>query len=215
MNRYSHVIWDWNGTLLDDVRFNLSVINTMLEKRGLPPLDSLEAYRAVFSFPIIHYYKRVGFDMEKEPFEQLAAEFIALYHAGKNSIPLFPGTEETLRAISLAGIRQVILSASEAGMLLEQVQSYGIHAYFDEIIGIGDIYASGKIDQGRAYMKRAKPARAALIGDTTHDMETAQALGADLILIGRGHQSKQALLSCGAALADDFTQLPGILGLHA
>jgi len=210
MTKYTHILWDWNGTLIDDAAWNLSRVNIMLKKRGLPVLGSLEIYRSIFGFPVIDYYSRAGFDMEKEPFELLASEFIALYYDEDGSIPLFPGAEDTLKKIGLAGIRQVILSASESNLLFKQVKSYGIEKYFDEIIGIEDIYAAGKIERGRFYIKRAKPARAVLIGDTSHDKETADAMGTDLIFIGRGHHDKNTLLSCGAPVTDDFE---GVLAL--
>ena len=75
MNRYSHVIWDWNGTLLNDIEWCLSIVNRMLANRDLKPLGSVSEYRNVFCFPIIEYYKNVGFDFEKEPFETLAEEY--------------------------------------------------------------------------------------------------------------------------------------------
>lgn len=51
------IIWDWNGTLLDDVQYTYSIVNEMLVKRGKPAL-SYEQYKNVFSFPIREYYKK-------------------------------------------------------------------------------------------------------------------------------------------------------------
>ena len=48
---YRHVIWDWNGTLVDDVAATLAAVNRMLSARGMPALDIVR-YREVFDFPV-------------------------------------------------------------------------------------------------------------------------------------------------------------------
>ena len=68
LTRYSHILWDWNGTLLDDAWLCVDVMNSMLTERKLQPL-TLQRYRDIFSFPVKDYYLLLGFDFEKEPFE--------------------------------------------------------------------------------------------------------------------------------------------------
>ena len=210
-SRFSHIIWDWNGTLLDDVAWCIACVNAMLEKRGLPVLDSVGAYHGVFGFPVIDYYRRVGFDFDKEPFEKLAVEYIGLYHDDKNSASLFPDARAILAAFQSRGTRQIILSASETGNLITQMAPFGIEAYFDEILGAADIYAGGKSGLGKSYMERVRPENAVLIGDTAHDSETARALGVGCVLVANGHQGKDALLRCGAPVLDNLSQLLALL----
>ena len=102
--RYSHIIWDWNGTLLDDVELCFTCINILLANKNAPPIVDINAYRDVFGFPVIEYYRRVGFDFDKEPFEIPAAEFIKLYHSDDNRFRLFEGAMETLAKIRMMGI---------------------------------------------------------------------------------------------------------------
>ena len=59
---YTHVIWDFNGTILNDVRLGISCTNRMLEERGLPVIPDEDTYRGIFGFPIDDYYSRLGFD---------------------------------------------------------------------------------------------------------------------------------------------------------
>ena len=61
------IIWDWNGTLLDDLDLSLESVNILLEERNLPAL-SVEKYKDIFCFPIVDYYVKAGFDFEKEAF---------------------------------------------------------------------------------------------------------------------------------------------------
>ena len=36
LTAHRHLIWDWNGTLLDDLDLSVDVMNTLLARRGLP-----------------------------------------------------------------------------------------------------------------------------------------------------------------------------------
>jgi len=208
MSKYSHIIWDWNGTLFNDVAWSIEVFNTMLKKRGIRTLKNVSDYHNVFCFPVIQYYKNVGLDLDSEMFEDLAAEFILLYHSGNSgNCKLFPNAETVLNAIYESGITQVVLSASEKGNLLSQIKEFDIANYFDEILGLSDIFAKSKVDIGLDYIKRKNVKDAILIGDTAHDYEVSNALGIDCILIPNGHQSKNALLSCNVPILDDISEV--------
>ncbi|HEX9978007.1 MAG TPA: HAD hydrolase-like protein, partial [Acidimicrobiia bacterium] len=104
-----HVIWDWNGTLLDDVRECVAVVNFLLAARHLPPL-TLEKYRDCVDFPVVNFYRQLGFIFEGETFEQVAHEYIAGY---LNMVPrcsLHDGARETLDALAGAGFTHSLLS---------------------------------------------------------------------------------------------------------
>ena len=204
--KYTTVIWDWNGTLLDDVQWCLTVVNILLINRGLLPIKNVHAYRDVFGFPIIDYYRRAGFDFEKEPFESPATEFIDMYHSDISRFRMFDGAVEVLAAANEMGLRQIILSASEMNNLRSQVGLFDIERYFDEIIGISDIYAGSKLTAGKEYIARncLDNGKSVLIGDTVHDHEVAKALGIGCILISNGHQHKHKLLECGVPVLDDI-----------
>ena len=210
-NKYTHVIWDWNGTLLDDVGWCMNSINIMLKKRSLPIFKDAAAYHKVFGFPVIDYYRRMGFDFDKEPFEQLAEEFMNLYHSDSSSFKLFPDVKNTLAFMKASGLRQVVLSASELSNLRLQVKLLDVEDYFDEILGISNIYATSKKDIGLEYMARADIGKAVLIGDTAHDYEVAAALGVDCVLIANGHQSKSELATCGVPVLDDINCVKAII----
>jgi len=208
MMKYSHVIWDWNGTLFNDVDWCFRVINSMLSKRGIKTLQGIDEYREAFCFPIIQYYINVGFDFSIEPFEVLAKEFIALYHSEKSgNCKLYPNSEATLESLHKKGISQIILSASEKGNLLSQISEFDITKYFDEILGISDIYAKSKIDIGLEYLSKNDIEKAVLIGDSVHDSEVAKALGVDCILIPNGHQKRERLQSCCVPIVDDISYI--------
>jgi len=207
MATYSNVIWDWNGTLFDDVSACVEAMNIMLGRRGLPQLESVAAYRSLFGFPVQDFYRRLGFDFSKESFADLSAEYNPIYHQLASQAHLFPGAEETLKAIKRGGMRQVILSATQLDNLISQMSPFGVSGYFDEILGLPDILAASKIELGKQYIARVKPQRTLLIGDTVHDKEVADALGADCVLIAAGHQDRRTLLDCGATVLNSIADL--------
>ena len=207
MSSYSHIIWDWNGTLLDDIDWSIACINRMLHKRKLRELDSIDDYHNVFGFPIIDYYRRLGFDFSIEPFDKLAIEYINYYHSNSSHIKIYPNTVDTLRDISSFGISQNIISASEQSNLMSQIIYFNISEYFDRILGISDIYASSKLSIAQNYFLEVKPYKALMIGDTIHDKEVADILGIDCILINGGHQSKKELIKANATVIDSISDV--------
>jgi phosphoglycolate phosphatase len=204
--KYSHIIWDWNGTLFDDVAWCIECINVMLAKRELPIIQDISAYHDVFVFPIIQYYTNIGFDFQQEPFEKLAKEYILLYHSNKSgNSKLHANAENVLTTIYNMGVTQSILSASEISNLLSQMNEFNIDRYFDEVLGLPDIYGKSKIDIGLDYMTRKNIDKALVIGDSVHDYDVATALGADCVLIPNGHQGKEALIASGVPVFDDIS----------
>ena len=120
------VLWDFNGTLLDDVAICVEILNRMLGSRGLPIVTEKE-YLEVFRFPISDYYQSVGFDFSRWPYEDLAVEFMDAYMpASLSRTRLRPGVTDALEAFAKAGIRQVMLSASHLDYLKLQAAHFGI-----------------------------------------------------------------------------------------
>ncbi len=207
MKSYDHIIWDFNGTLLDDVQTGISSVNRLLTERGLKPIPDVEYYRSVFRFPIIDYYRSLGFDFEREPYEELAPKWVALYLEYVKSATLYEDVKATLEYLRERKIAQIILSATELQMLCGQVEELGIREYFEEILGLDNIHAGSKLALAFDWRERHKGARALLVGDTDHDVETAKALGADCVLVARGHQSKEYLMTLGVPVLDDLSEL--------
>jgi len=206
------IIWDWNGTLLDDANICLSAINMMLKKRGLPVL-SLESYRDVFTFPVIEYYKEIGFDFSEEEWDTVAMEFINLYLTKLPECRLTPSAAKTLTLFKQKGYRQAIISAMQHDELIKSVSALGISEYFDYIGGIGDHYGSGKIDNARNYLQQSSlnPAMITLIGDTIHDSEVAAELSCKCVLVSTGHQSYTRLKSTGLTVIKTLSELHSVL----
>ena len=199
------ILWDWNGTLLDDVWTGTAAMNALLQKYKLPLLRDLDHYRSVFCFPVSAYYEKLG--LGGELFAAAGQEWMDEYHAREAQCTLRTGAPEALAAFRAAGWRQVVLSASKRDNLLRQMTRYdGVRAYFDAVLGLDHIYATSKVDIGREWMQQqgVSPADCVMIGDTLHDAEVAQSLGCRCILAAGGHQSDAVLQGAGCEVADSI-----------
>ena len=208
--KYDIVIWDFNGTVLDDTGVSIEAINTVMKARGMNLLGGKADLQNIFCFPVKKYYGALGFDFEKEPFEVPADEWVALYDKQKFSAPLTDGVIHTLEVLHAAGVRQVILSASEKKLLIDQLTSHGITDLFDDILGAGDFYAEGKIGLAKQWAKAnhlLDPRKVLLIGDTNHDFMCAEEIGCDCVLYSGGFMSKERLLPLGCTVIDSICEL--------
>lgn len=202
------IIWDWNGTLLDDLDFCISTINVLLKKRQLDLLDRF-SYKEVFSFPVKEYYKTIGFDFSKEDFSIPAQEFINLYNNGVAQCKLHNAAIEVLEHFKSIGLRQFVLSAMKQNMLEQTLKHQNIFEYFEGVAGLNDHYAVSKVERGEQLIRQFNISKihSTIIGDTNHDFEVAQQLEIDCILVADGHQSASRLKATGAKVIKDLPQL--------
>ena len=206
------IIWDWNGTILDDALVCKTIANIMLSERGIPALADMDAYRAVFGFPIKGYYEKMGyrFGPGDEPYESVADEFILWYDKLYRTAALRPGIVDFLDRRKGEGYRQVLLSATRYDQLAEQVAAFGsVGDRFEQKLGHTDHYAFSKAALAKAFIESEgiPRARALFIGDTDHDFEVSSAIGCPCVLLEGGHQSRARLEAVGVPVLRDLTAL--------
>ena len=188
MKPVSLVVWDWNGTLLNDVDENISIVNELLKKRSLPVIGK-ETYKRFFRMPIKSFYMDIGFDFSEESFESIAKEYNHLYKQKFSSMPLTNEIEGILEYIDGCNIDQYIVSASEQKSLDVQVSEKNISRYFKKIVGNDDFSVVSKIEKAKELRTEfGKEDKILFIGDMFHDYEAAQAIGADCVIYRNGHQ---------------------------
>lgn len=202
------IIWDYNGTLIDDVHICIESINKMLIDRNIRPIDEF-SYKKLFDFPVKEYYAKIGFDFNKESFEYVGKLFVDIYNERSKSCFLHKGVVEVLKSFADAGKKQYVLSARQEQSLADELDFFGISHYFTDIYGLKDLYAYGKKDLGMKMMKdyQFDPETTVMIGDTCHDAEVARAMGIDIVLMSYGHHLKERLLSCSYVVFDDVNEL--------
>jgi len=206
MNTLPYIIWDWNGTLIDDVSAAVNALNRMLSIRGVAPVTR-DFYRAHFGFPVRPFYAVAGLDMEKEDWDNICTDFHQ-FIAEEPDQHLRPDAKDALQLVRDMGGHQSILSALRQDLLLRDTAHEGVQAAFDGIFGVDNLDGATKLSRGHdlvAHLKSsgllASGQSLFFIGDTLHDAEVGVALGATPILVEGGHQSSERLRAAGYAVA--------------
>lgn len=204
---FSCVLWDWNGTLVDDADVALDSVNDMLIKRNMSPIDK-EFYLRNCSTPIINFYRKI-FDLEKVDYEDLLKEFNDGYHLHINDSGLMKGALSVLKRLKEQGITQVIVSSSAQKEILTFMNRFEVEGYFSAVLGAEDYYAESKLQRAVCFLteNNIAPQNVVVIGDTLHDHEIAKALNSECFLISNGHQCKDDLLQSGNMVLDDISEV--------
>ncbi|NLB91564.1 MAG: HAD family hydrolase [Clostridiales bacterium] len=202
-----YVLWDWNGTLLDDVQIAVDTNNDVFPLFDLPLQVTLEDYLELFDFPVKDYYLKVG--VPEPLFDAVAQQWSLLYMENSKKALLQKDAESTLDFFSDKGCTQVIISASKQEHLHQQVARYSIEKYFDAMLGLNNIYAVSKVDLAKQYLKKQKisPKQALFIGDTLHDAQVAQAIGCTCVLVAKGHHPRYRLSLAGVPVFDSLLEV--------
>lgn len=198
---------------MDDAWLCVQIMNAMLERRSMPQVD-VTTYRQHFGFPVKGYYDWLGFDPAIDTFEAISQEYIEAYEQRRLECTLHTEAISLLRSFQTRGVSQSIVSAYRQHTLEEIVAHYGLMPYFSWLVGLDNIFAAGKVENAKAHRSNLPHAdhELLLIGDTLHDFEVAQAIGADCILLAHGHHNRQRLETTGAPVFDSFAQVRVHLG---
>ncbi|PKM62961.1 MAG: hypothetical protein CVU97_02710 [Firmicutes bacterium HGW-Firmicutes-21] len=209
--RYSHVLWDWNGTLIDDMECSLTAVNIMLSKRNKSSITR-EQYFEYIDTPIRRFYENI-FDFSEISMTEIMEDFNLYYSLHIGEFPLMSGAREVLEELNKKGATQIILSSSSNDIILPFSEKIKVKHFFEHILGASDSYVNGKIERAVCFISDndINPKSCVLIGDTLHDYETAAALGCDCILIPNGHQARADLIATGAIVAKDISFVPNLL----
>ena len=207
--KYDYVLWDWNGTLLDDVCAALDCVNEMLDGLNRERIG-LERYCELIDTPIINFYYGL-FGTRDIDFNTISEQFHTAYGKRVDGLRLMPDAERMLGYIHGLGIKQLIVTSAHAGDVRRQISKRGIERYFECIIGADDKYARSKTERAQLYFKQLPQARLLMVGDTLHDLQTARALGADCVLLTSGHQGPSVLAAADCFVTDGLDTLVDIL----
>ena len=203
-----HILWDWNGTLIDDVQINIEILNDLLQRYGLAP-QNLQQYKDRFGFPLEDFYRELGMDFTRVSYQEIADEYLLLYRVRQFECSLHQDSRTILNHFRDRGMGQSILSAYHETRLQEVVSRFRIETYFEFMVGRSDHYAHSKLDQGRLLLAKLNlpPQSILMIGDTLHDAQVASALGVHCLLVADGHQSEERLLTLGIPVFENLKAL--------
>ncbi len=212
MKKPSIVIWDWNGTIFDDLQISLDAVNYILENRALPPIGR-EEYYEYLDTPIIKFYQR-ALGREDVPFEDISREFNVFYRENIHRAGLTAGVLPIIKELHEMKVPQVIISASHISYIEEKLRELSMEMYFDKIIAAEDYAAGSKLERAEKYMESSGIPRQGrvVIGDTCHDFLMAKTVGGECILLTGGHEGEKKISTTGAKIVDKL-KLSHILSL--
>ena len=205
---YKNIIWDWNGTIVNDAWVFVSIMNVVLQQNQLPP-TTLEHYRKSFCFPVQDYWRGLGFRFTEETFNRLNATFIAEYQK-KMFLPyLHEGLEGLFKILKKQKLQQFVLSASENTLLKRAVKHYHLESFFNGVFGVNNLNAVGKEQLGRFLCDQHNllSSETLFIGDTEYDCKVAKSLCCGVVLISHGHINHQRLLKTGEKVVASVEEL--------
>ena len=194
-----YVLWDWNGTLLDDTQAALDTLNIMLARRGAKPI-AMEFFRDHFAFPCRPFYDTIGMHVADDEWDALAKEYHDLY--AEQPKRLNRETIAALEAVKRSGAKQSIISALRQDLLDEVTARMGVAPYMECIYGVDNLDGASKLDRALELLTAitseaprgdCELSNVTLIGDALHDKEVADALGVRCVLCGQGSHASWRL----------------------
>ncbi|MAV58604.1 MAG: hypothetical protein CMG07_01465 [Candidatus Marinimicrobia bacterium] len=208
MHNYDHIIWDWNGTLLDDLNLSLESLNYILKKRNKNLVDQT-FHEQNFCFPIKDYYRKLNLNLNSKSFELICNDFNKHYKESILNTKLRNDVLIILNQIKKLNIDQSILSALEHKKLNKMINYYKIDHFFKYVHGVNNDEANGKITEAKNLISliNVNRKKILLVGDTNHDSEVAEVLGIDCILIYSGHQSVKILQKSNRKIIKNLKEL--------
>ena len=207
-----HIVWDFNGTLLNDAQLSVDCDNYVFDELGLPHI-TIEDYRRHMTMPVRDFYTALGVDLNIYPYETIARLWLDRFNRRAVSCGLMPGTLEAIDRFAQAGYTQSVLSATYEPDLIKQCDGLKLTDRMTAINGLGDESARKKTDIGRTQLARLglEGNEVVLVGDMTADAELAHALSAHCVLVSWGHNSYERLGATGAPIAESFEELERII----
>ena len=201
-----HIVWDWNGTLFDDLEVVVQSVNHGLEGFGAKPID-LDAYRSHYTRPVKLFYDRL-IGRVISPDEWLAVDqvFHDAYRAALDQARPTADAAQALTTVASGGHTQSLLSMFPHLDLVPLVERLGISGFFDRIDGLsegnpGDLKAEYLERHLRRLIAADDPRSVVVIGDTPDDAIAASHVGARTILYDGGSHHRSDLEATGAVVA--------------
>lgn len=204
------ILWDFNGTVMDDMGASVGAVNAMCTRRGLPQITP-EWYTLHLVMPLQQFYANIGFDMQKERIEDVSAEF--QQECSKFPRPVFPEVLAALERFKQRGMRQLLFSSLHHDTLIQQAGDRGILHYFEDVVGRSDRSLGGKEQAAAAYLMEhgIDPKEVLVVGDLTTDHDMADYIGSPCALIEKGHQHREILSKTGAYILHDAGEIDALL----
>ncbi|MGN9794016.1 HAD family hydrolase [Streptomyces sp. NPDC054847] len=205
----AHLVWDWNGTLLDDIGAVIAATNAAFAELGLEQI-TLERYRELYCVPVPRFYERLmGRLPTNDEWLVMDAAFHKHYWTRAETCGLAEGAAELLVRRQSAGLTQSLLSLAPHEHLVPIVRRHGIEERFVRVDGRIGASTAGKAEHMVRHLAQLGGVRAehvVVIGDAADDAVAAAHVGAKAVLYTGGSHSRASLESVGVPVVDSLQE---------
>lgn len=205
----AHLVWDWNGTLLDDISAVIEATNAAFAELGLERI-TLERYRELYCVPVPRFYERL---MGRLPTDDewlvMDAAFHRHYWTRAEACGLAAGAAELLARRQQSGLTQSLLSLAPHEHLVPIVRRHGIEERFVRVDGRVGASHAGKAEhmvRHLAALEGVPVSRIVVIGDAADDAVAAAHVGARAVLYTGGSHSRASLAKAGVPVVDSLEE---------
>jgi phosphoglycolate phosphatase len=196
------IIFDWSGTLVDDMPPVLEATNAVFRSCGRPTMDR-DTYRREFCLPYTRFYERHAPGLTHDALEDT---FRAAFVNSTAPVTLLPYAERFLQHSKSLGHQHIVLSSALPEAVQAQAVKFGVDRYLDVI------YA-GVVDK-RAFIgpmlerHGLHPENTLYVGDMVHDIETAHHADIKAVALLTGYDYAGVLEAAEPdLLLEDLSQL--------
>ena len=209
-----HVVWDWNGTLFDDLEIVVASVNVSLRSVGAPPIDA-DRYRAVYERPLHRFYESLlGRPVLPEEMAAIDRDFHDAYHALLDQARLTVDARSAVDLVASRGRTQSVLSMWWHDRLVPAVRYFALDDYMLAVDGHRGPAGASKqnhlarhVEQlVRLFPGRVESRGMTVIGDVTDDADAARAVGVGCVLYDGGSQPRAALEATGAPVTSSLIE---------
>ncbi|MEA2002691.1 MAG: HAD hydrolase-like protein [Actinomycetota bacterium] len=207
-----HVIWDWNGTLVDDLPIVVEAVNESLSVLGEGPIDS-DGYREHYTRPVQVFYDRLlGRTVTDDEWHQIDGTFHAAYDAALTRVSLTPDAEEAVAIVAAAGKTQSILSMWWHDDLVPEVARHGLDRFMVRVDGNTKSAGETKERLLQIHLRDVSSATddTVMIGDALDDGLAAMSLGVPCVLYDGGSHHRAELEALDVPVASSLLEAASI-----
>jgi phosphoglycolate phosphatase len=206
LNQIKTIVWDWNGTLIDDLKETVIANKEALTQLGYEQI-SHEFYKNNFALPVDIYYKAIG--IRPCDYAKFSELFLAGYRRRIPSMSLYDQVIPYLSQTKAMGIKHIILSAYEHNGLTEWLDSMDLLSHFDGVFGAHNSSGQCKKNAGKRMVSAMNLDinHCVYFGDTLHDAHVAKYLGITPLLLASGHNDEARLNTVGCKVYPHFSNM--------
>lgn len=215
-----HVVWDWNGTLFDDLEIVVASVNVSLRAIGAPPIE-VETYRAVYQRPLHRFYENLlGRSVRPEEMASIDNDFHAAYHALLDQARLTVDARRAIDLVAERGGTQSVLSMWWHDQLVPAVRFFGLEDHMLAVDGhrggpgeTKEKHLARHVEQlTRLFPELVRRETVIVIGDVTDDADAARAAGVRCVLYDGGSQPRTVLAAMGVPVAATLVEAVEMAG---